>query len=163
MANISLIRIDFRLIHGQVVTQWVKQAGADRIIIVNDTLSKDDFMGSVYKMAAPSGIKVDIYGIDDAIQEWNTDQFGKGTVLMLFKNVEDASTMQEKGFPISSLQIGGLGGGAGRMNTSTGVTFDAKDVQLLKEMRAKGSEIYIHVVPSQSKYDIDSVIDKLNL
>ena len=49
------------------------------------------------------------------------------------------------------------------MNTSTGVTFDAKDVQLLKEMRAKGSEIYIHVVPSQSKYDIDSVIDKLNL
>ena len=47
MAAISLIRIDFRLIHGQVVTKWVKQANADRIIIVNDALANDEFLGSV--------------------------------------------------------------------------------------------------------------------
>ena len=43
MAEISLIRIDFRLIHGQVVTKWVKQANANRIIIVNDMLARMNF------------------------------------------------------------------------------------------------------------------------
>ena len=60
MADINLVRIDFRLIHGQVVTKWVKQANANRIIIVNDMLAKDEFLASVYKMAAPSNVKVDI-------------------------------------------------------------------------------------------------------
>ena len=56
MAEISLIRIDFRLIHGQVVTKWVKQANANRIIIVNDMLAKDEFLASVYKMASHSNV-----------------------------------------------------------------------------------------------------------
>ena len=63
MAEISLIRIDFRLIHGQVVTKWVKQANANRIIIVNDMLAKDEFLASVYKMSATSNVKLDIYTI----------------------------------------------------------------------------------------------------
>ena len=58
MADINLVRIDFRLIHGQVVTKWVKQANANRIIIVNDMLAKDEFLASVYKMAAPSNVKM---------------------------------------------------------------------------------------------------------
>ena len=46
MANISLIRIDSRLIHGQVITKWVKIAKANRIIIIDDELAQDDFMAS---------------------------------------------------------------------------------------------------------------------
>ena len=89
MAEISLIRIDFRLIHGQVVTKWVKQANANRIIIVNDMLAKDEFLASVYKMAAPSNVKVDIFTIDESSQRWKENAFGDGKVLLLFKNVED--------------------------------------------------------------------------
>ena len=47
MANISLIRIDSRLIHGQVITKWVKIAKANRIIIIDDELAQDDFMASI--------------------------------------------------------------------------------------------------------------------
>ena len=72
MADINLVRIDFRLIHGQVVTKWVKQANANRIIIVNDMLAKDEFLASVYKMAAPSNVKVDIFTVDDAMAKWTT-------------------------------------------------------------------------------------------
>lgn len=98
MAAISLIRIDFRLIHGQVVTKWVKQANADRIIIVNDALANDEFLGSVYKMAAPSDVRVSIFTIDKAITKWEKNQFGEGNVLMLFKSVEDARSMQKRDF-----------------------------------------------------------------
>lgn len=163
MATISLIRIDFRLIHGQVVTKWVKHANADRIIIVNDALAKDEFLGSVYKMAAPSDVRVSIFTMDKAIAKWEKNQFGEGRVLMLFKSVEDARAMQKKGFPMKALQIGGLGGGNGRVNTSCGISFDALDISLLKEIQQEGCEVYIHVVPSQPKYDIDKVIEHLEL
>lgn len=161
MATISLIRIDFRLIHGQVVTKWVKQANADRIIIVNDALANDEFLGSVYKMAAPSDVRVSIFTIEKAITKWEKNQFGEGNVLMLFKSVEDARSMQKKGFPMKSLQIGGLGGGNGRVNTSCGISFDAKDATLLKEIQNEGCEVYIHVVPSQQKFELNKVIENL--
>ena len=157
MADINLVRIDFRLIHGQVVTKWVKQANANRIIIVNDMLAKDEFLASVYKMAAPSNVKVDIFTVDDAMAKWTTDQFGEGKVLLLFKNVSDIRNLQRLGFPLPEVQIGG----SGRINTSSGISFDAKDVQLLKEMIAEGSDIHIQVVPTQQKYEIEKVIEKL--
>lgn len=157
MADINLVRIDFRLIHGQVVTKWVKQANANRIIIVNDMLAKDEFLASVNKMAAPSNVKVDIFTVDDAMAKWTTDQFGEGKVLLLFKNVSDIRNLQRLGFPLPEVQIGGLGG----INTSSGISFDAKDVQLLKEMIAEGSDIHIQVVPTQQKYEIEKVIEKL--
>ncbi|MBE6083621.1 MAG: PTS sugar transporter subunit IIB, partial [Tissierellaceae bacterium] len=56
MANIVLTRIDDRLIHGQVMTAWVKQTKATRIIIIDDVVAKDDFMKKVLTMAAPPGI-----------------------------------------------------------------------------------------------------------
>lgn len=39
---IKLIRIDDRLIHGQVTTVWTKEAQAGRIIIVDDQVAEDE-------------------------------------------------------------------------------------------------------------------------
>lgn len=161
MADIRLIRIDFRLIHGQVVTKWVKEANANRIVLVNDALANDEFLGSVYKMAAPSDVTVDIYSLEDAITKWNENQFGEGKILLLLKGLPDCRKLQEMGFPMDTIQIGGLGGGAGKVNAVSDVSLDAKDVQLLKEMIAEGKKVYIQVVPTQQKYEVEKVIDKL--
>lgn len=161
MADIRLIRIDFRLIHGQVVTKWVKEANANRIVLVNDALANDEFLGSVYKMAAPSDVTVDIYSLEDAIKKWNENQFGEGKILLLLKGLPDCRKLQEMGFPMDTIQIGGLGGGAGKVNAVSDVSLDAKDVQLLKEMIAEGKKVYIQVVPTQQKYEVEKVIDKL--
>lgn len=161
MADIQLIRIDFRLIHGQVVTKWVKEANANRIVIANDTLAKDEFLGSVYKMAAPSNVKVDIYTVEETVSKWNENQLGEGKILLLMKGVKDCRALQTLGFPMTEVQIGGLGGGAGRVSTSSGVSLDALDASVIKEMCAEGKHVYIHVVPTQQKIEIEKVIEKL--
>ena len=53
MANIKLIRIDFRLIHGQVVNKWIKITRSNKIVVIDDSLASNEFMRSVYIMAAP--------------------------------------------------------------------------------------------------------------
>ncbi len=56
MANIKLIRIDFRLIHGQVVNKWIKITRSNKIVVIDDSLASNEFMRSVYIMAALRGL-----------------------------------------------------------------------------------------------------------
>lgn len=55
MAKIKLVRIDSRLIHGQVITKWIPITAAKQVIIIDDDLSQDEFMGDIYASAAPRG------------------------------------------------------------------------------------------------------------
>ena len=67
MRNIVLTRIDDRLIHGQVVTAWIKQYPINRILIIDDELSQNRLMQRIYKAAAPMGIEVLIQACAQAI------------------------------------------------------------------------------------------------
>ena len=67
MENLLLVRVDDRLIHGQVMTAWMKTLRADEIIVVDDRVAKDDFMLFVLQNAAPKGVKVVALSEDDAV------------------------------------------------------------------------------------------------
>ena len=60
LENLLLARIDDRLIHGQVMTAWMKIMPAKKIIIVDNKVANDDFMISVLELAAPQGVKVEV-------------------------------------------------------------------------------------------------------
>ena len=59
MSKIELIRVDFRMIHGQVIVKWLKKTGANKIIAINDAIAFDPFLADIYRMAAPSGVAVE--------------------------------------------------------------------------------------------------------
>ena len=58
-------RIDYRLIHGQVITKWLKRSDANKIIVIDDPLSRDAFLAEVYTMSAPSGVEFIMTSIED--------------------------------------------------------------------------------------------------
>ena len=64
MYDIKLFRLDFRLIHGQVIAKWFGQIRGNEIVIVDDDLSKDSFMASIYEMSAPVDSKVHVYSVN---------------------------------------------------------------------------------------------------
>ena len=104
MADIVLIRADFRLIHGQVITKWAKQTMADKILIVDDLLAKDSFMSSIYTMSAPPGMEVVIDTVEDAVSKWNSDGYGKCRLFVLIKDVPTIYSLFRQGFPVKELQ-----------------------------------------------------------
>ena len=55
MEGIKLVRIDFRLIHGQVITKWSNKISATRIVVVNDALSKRRIMADILCNGSTSG------------------------------------------------------------------------------------------------------------
>ena len=67
MKNIRLIRVDDRLIHGQVVTSWITQTGSKKIMIIDDELYENEFLKDVFAAAAPRGIPVEVMNVDHAV------------------------------------------------------------------------------------------------
>ena len=158
MAKISLIRLDSRLIHGQVITKWVKIAKANRIVIIDDELAKDDFMTMIYAAAAPKNVAVEIISAETAAEQWKVDELGKGTVMLLFKDVETCVRLEGMGVPIQSLQIGGLPSAPGRVTILRAVSMNQEDMDRLKALHGKGTEIYIHIIPEEPRMDFDRIV-----
>ncbi|MEG0330622.1 MAG: PTS sugar transporter subunit IIB [Longicatena sp.] len=160
MANIKLVRIDFRLIHGQVVNKWIKITLSNKIIVIDDTLAANEFMRSVYAMAAPPGVDVLIYGEDEAVDKWKENQFGDGNVLVLFKSVKAAHKCYMNGFNFEELQIGGLGASPGRKIVFGPITLDQTDANELKEIQDKGARVYFHQVPEDGSAELNKILEK---
>jgi D-glucosaminate-specific PTS system IIB component len=162
MAQISLFRVDFRLIHGQVITKWIKQVKANRIIIIDDKLSNDEFMADVYRMAAPQDITVEIFSANAALDAWEKDNMGSGNLFVLVRDIKTTIVLKQNGFGIEEVQIGGLGGEGERVVILPGLTLCRQDAADLQELSVLGCKIYFHVVPAEPQIELDKALIKFN-
>ena len=157
MGKCVLARVDFRLIHGQVITKWVKTTGAEKIIIVDNKLANDAFMGKIYANAAPKGIKVQIHTVEEAAAEWKENQFGEGNVMVLFKNIGVCYEALKDGVTLKRLQLGGIPNEPGKKKITSEIFVNSDEMQLLKEIAAEGTEIFIQTVPEKQVMNYEEI------
>ena len=70
MGTINLVRIDDRLIHGQVMTKWSKGMGTNAIYVIDDVTAADDFMKDIYiSTNSSANLKIEVYSVDEAVEE----------------------------------------------------------------------------------------------
>lgn len=160
MAKIVLCRIDSRLIHGQVMTKWVNQSGANRIIVVSDKLAKDEFMLEIYLLAAPTGLKVECYSKDDTVKYWKEEQFGDGKVLLLLPDLASFKYIYDSGVKVTDMQVGGLGGAPNRKVVFQNITLDDDDVKILNDLDQQGIQIIFQTIPEDTAQTFKTIIKK---
>ena len=61
--NIVMVRVDNRLIHGQVATQWTSTVGANLLLVANDDVAKSKMRQNLMNMAAPQGVATRYFSI----------------------------------------------------------------------------------------------------
>jgi D-glucosaminate-specific PTS system IIB component len=159
--SIVLTRVDFRLIHGQVIASWVKRCDVNEIVTIDSALCKDDFMQDVFKMAAPKGVKIRILSIEDAIKAQQNLEFEKNRVMILFKNVQELNNAVQSGLKLKEVQIGGLGGGPGRKAVNNAITLDRTDADTLLALEKMGINIYLQTTPDYPSETLQKAVAKL--
>lgn len=161
MSEIVLCRVDSRLIHGQVVTKWLQQSGANQIFVVSDELEKDEFLKSIYLMAAPPGVDVKTYGIDSAIAYFKNEAINStAKVLFLVPDLTTVAAMVSEGIITKDIQVGGLGGGPDRRNVLKNINLSENDVVILKSLLAKGLTVFFQAIPEDNPIEIAKLIEK---
>lgn len=159
---ISLARVDHRLMHGQVVTKWLKLADADTILIVDNEMSKDQYMVDIYQQAAPNGVAVFIVPTDVIAYAYQHNTLPNGKVLLLFRNIEAVQASMQAGLRLKTLQLGGIPNDNGkRKMVFTAVCLSQDDIETLNEIEALGTSISLQVVPEEKGITYSEALKKL--
>ncbi|WP_130870591.1 PTS sugar transporter subunit IIB [Intestinimonas massiliensis (ex Afouda et al. 2020)] len=161
MADIKMVRVDARLVHGQVAGRWFKTLSCDRVVIVEDECAKDPFMVELFQLASPPGTDIICYSFDQALEEWNKDQFGTGRVIVLFKYLASASKAWHMGVKFKDLNVAQIPGGPGRRLAYATVSLGEPEIELLEDLVNNGVNVYIQQVPEDKQQPIMPVINKL--
>ncbi|AEB07650.1 PTS system sorbose subfamily IIB component [Coriobacterium glomerans PW2] len=158
--SVKLARIDFRLIHGQVITNWTRILGINEIITIDEELRHDEFMQDVFKMAAPKGVRIKILSCEEAAQAQQQGEFERSSVMLLFKNVESLQRALKAGVKLDSVQVGGLGGAADRKVVHHAITLDQADLDTLVSIASTGIEVYFQTTADYSKATLEEISAK---
>lgn len=157
MGKVALARIDERLIHGQVMTNLSKRSGANSIFIVDDIVAKDVFMTSIFKSAGSrTGLKVKILTLEEAIKEWNENQFENNSCILLTRTIGTMCELIKGGCIIEELNLGGIAKKPGTTAIVSAVAITGDDCAKLVELRDKHGvkNIYFQSIPSNKSIDL---------
>ena len=151
--TISLVRIDDRLIHGQVAFGWTTALGINTILVVNDDAKNDQMKSMALNLAKPSNVVLYIRGVAESgeiVQKFASSK--KSNVLVLVKTTEDAHRLVEaSGGVITTLNVGGLRYGEGKKKLADLVAVDEKDIANLKTIKDADVQVEFRMLPRDKK------------
>ena len=155
MSNIKMVRIDYRMVHGQVVAKWIKFRPVDRLILADNELVNDDFMGDIYKMAVP-GKEVDIVRVEDVKASLDKKD---DTVMLIFKDVESAYNAYKNGLELPELNVGAIPNSKDRKTVMQGVALSINEFKMLMEMKNSGLNVFMQPIPETNPVELNSSIE----
>ena len=156
---IKLLRVDHRLLHGQVAFSWTQGLGADCILIANDDVPKNDIRKTTIKLAKPAGVKLVIKTIEDAIAALKSGVTEKYKLFIVVESVEDAYRLATAYPEIKEINLGGMKVRENTRNISKAINITPDEEKMVKEFDdldikvavANGCEVEIRQVPNDKK------------
>ena len=159
---IKLLRIDERLIHGQVANQWARQLAVDAIVVANDKAATNDLIKTSLKMAAPQGMKVVIKKVDDAIAQLNDPRAKNLSIFVVVDNPYDCLKIVENVAGIPYVNVGNFGRvgyeKANRKQFSSSLYANEDEVAAFKKIMETGVECEVRMLTTDSKVLLSSLI-----
>lgn len=158
--EIRLVRIDDRLIHGQVVTVWAKVTKVNRILVISDVVAKDMLRKTLLKQAAPPGVNVNVITIDKMISIYDDPTFNTFKSMLLFTNPRDVRRVVEGGVSFDSINIGGMSFSDGKKMITNAVAVNHQDIEDLHYLSEQGIGLEIRKVVTDNKVYMMDLLKK---
>jgi PTS system mannose-specific IIB component len=157
---IVLVRIDDRLIHGQIVEGWLKIIKVNHIVVISDEVAKNKMQQILLGMAVPNNIKVSNFSIEDAARKIRENIFDKDRALLLLSCPQDVVRLIEQGVQISSINVGGMHFAAGKKQVLRNLSVNEDDIAAFRAIGGRNIELEGRVLPSDERINIIEVIDR---
>ena len=154
--NLVLTRIDDRLIHGQVMTAWIKNKKATQVVIVDDLVAEDDYMIEVLEMAIPEEIAIGIFNKEDGVTFFS--QGVDEPTILLVKGPEVLNYLVDHGINIEEVDVGGMGAGNDRSVLYKNISTSSEENDQFRALLGKNVNVFIQVMPNNKPVDISSYL-----
>ena len=136
---IKLLRVDYRLVHGQVAISWSRHIGADCILVANDEVAKDEMRQS----------------IEDSVKSIKSGVTDKYKMFIVVNNIQDVERLAKEIPELNYVNLGVLPANENTKALSKAINVTSEDVKTLKKLLAKNIEIDIQQVPTEAITHVD--------
>jgi PTS system mannose-specific IIB component len=167
------VRVDDRLIHGQVTVGWRQYLRCAEIWVVDDRARDDPYLQDALRLAVPDGVAVHVYGVGDAValltlggrRQTSDVTEGRGLcrVLLLVRSPEAALALAEGGVPLERLNVGNLASRPGSVRAFKNIALTPAHVEALDALAARGVRITFQLAPEDAQAEWQDVHRRLPL
>ncbi|MGB7365835.1 PTS system mannose/fructose/N-acetylgalactosamine-transporter subunit IIB [Carnobacterium jeotgali] len=146
--SITAVRIDGRLIHGQVANLWTTKLGINRIMVVDDGVTTNAIEKSGLKLATPAGVKLSILSIEKAATNILAGKYDSQRLLIIAKKPDRLLKLVELGVPIKKINVGNMSQSDDSKSITRSINVIEEDIENFKKLDEKGVELVSQMVPN---------------
>ena len=151
------IRIDDRLIHGQVIVGWVKKLGIKKLVVINDRINSDDLQKKLISMSVPEDTELHILPLNGACK-LSIDNISTGEkMLIVLESIVDCYEVIND-LPAKNIIIGGLHYKEKREKIFPNFAIDLNDKELLLKLLKQGVKIVFQSLPDYKAVNISDIL-----
>ena len=157
------IRVDDRLIHGQVAVVWSKHFDTSHMVVANDAAASNEVQRMTLKMATPSGVKVLIKSVDDSIEIFNDPRSKDIKMYVLTDSIRDALKIA-KNCEVKSINVANVGrfdNSPEKVMLNPNIGVNKEELEALKEVAELDIETVQWIIPSHTKISIKKILENI--
>jgi len=154
---IKLVRIDYRLLHGQVVFAWINRLGIDRIVIIDDEASKDEMKKTSLKLTKPQNVKLNIFSVQDALDRKNKIKALRENTMIIFSNTRNCyEFLSNFAGVVKEVNYGGIPNKEGAKQFDKAIFLNEEEIEESKKLRDLGLRLYSQQTPTTKVVELNN-------
>jgi mannose/fructose/N-acetylgalactosamine-specific phosphotransferase system component IIB len=149
--TVTLVRIDDRLIHGQVVMTWINYTSSNAVYIVDDKVAHDEFMAQVLVSVAPQGIVVKVFDHASAQSSFSEWDASSEKIMILVRSPKTVVQLMDSGADLSVVNLGGLGSAPGKRKLYRNISISKEEEEDLRTLLMQDIEVFIQMLATERR------------
>ena len=155
---VELMRIDDRLIHGQIVVGWGQPLDIGFIVLVDDEVASSDWEQELYRMGVPPEMEVIFASVEDAARSLAEYERDERRGIVLTGDITSMRRLVEANPHVRRVNLGGIHPRTGRVQRMRYVFLSPDEERELRELAAGGIDISAQDVPSARPVSLPDVL-----
>jgi len=161
MQNIKNIRVDVRMIHGQVAAVWVNTLGITRIIVCDKLATSDNVLIQVLKLACPANVKLSILSPEKTAANLLDNKYDGDNIMIVARTPKSLVDLYEAGYHMEKINVGNMASRMGSQMIKRTVHVTEDDINDFKKLMGYGVTFTAEMMPGEDYFDFPSAIEKI--
>ena len=153
--SIVLIRVDDRLIHGQVLMGWTRALDVNHALVADDQAAADPMQGPLMRMAAPTGLTVTILAVDEAAEALQGHNYDRDRMIVIVRGPETLVRLHTAGLEFSKVNVGNVRSGEGRSRLTKEVHASEAELEHWRYLDNAGVALIAQWLPDQKRTNLN--------
>lgn len=154
------VRVDARLIHGQVATMWTRKLNATRIMVIDNEIVKSDVQKMTLKTAVPRGVHLSILTSQGAAKRLKDKKYQGQRVFILVRDPSMLQGLVEQGVKLDSINVGNMSMSENARQIAKSVAVTDEDQKVFDYLSSQNIELYHQMVPNDNKQEFMNLLKK---